>query len=167
MQVALYSRGIVLKAAADHVMETSSRSVQPASGPAVAQEHFAGELHSVLLQGCSNTGPDATSLAAGALVVLQEAGDVQTVLSWGDAWLAVNPDQPGSSDVVLAVALAYCDLAAANLDKSPDSVLTCVELMQSAQGVLRQHQTAPELDAQIASALEVTVTKPAEITLSL
>ena len=86
---------------------------------------------------------------AGVLVLLQEAGDVQTVLTWGEAWLAIHPKHPHTRDVVLAVALAYCDLAAANLDKSTDSVLTCVDMMESARATVRQHNTATELDAQI------------------
>ena len=104
------------------------------------------------------------------LVLLQEAGDVQTVLSWGEAWLAINSSHPHSKDVVLAVALAYCDLAAANLDKSTDSVLTCVELMECARATLRQHSTAPALDAQISSAVEVqalqSCTRPLHVNLA-
>ena len=95
--------------------------------------------------------------SAGVLVLLQEAGDVQTVLSWGEAWLDLHAGQAHSrtKDVVLAVALAYCDLAAANLDKSTDSVLTCVDLMVAARALLQQHQTAPQLDVQISSAIQV------------
>ena len=44
---------------------------------------------------------------------MQEAGDVQPVITWGRAWLEDNALDKRAKDVALAAALAHCDLAGA------------------------------------------------------
>jgi hypothetical protein len=50
---------------------------------------------------------------AGAFVLMQEAGDVQPVITWGRAWLEDNAMDNRAKDVALVAALAHCDLAGA------------------------------------------------------
>ncbi len=52
---------------------------------------------------------------AGAFVLMQEAGDVQPVITWGRAWLQDNGLDRRAADVALVAALAHCDLAGARL----------------------------------------------------
>ncbi len=48
---------------------------------------------------------------AGVLVLLQEAGEPQTVVAAGEHWLATHRSSPRAKDVALAVALSHCAIA--------------------------------------------------------
>ena len=95
------------------------------------------------------------ALSAGALALLHEAGDLQSVISWGEAWLREHPDSELARDAALAVALAHCDLAAARMDSSSADVLSCVSEMQLADGLLQRYKAGPVLRQDIQKALEV------------
>ncbi|KAK9819960.1 hypothetical protein WJX72_004490 [[Myrmecia] bisecta] len=149
-QEALYSRSVVLKAATDILMEPTARRAYD-------------------LQVLAGT-PQAELLYAdlpGALTLMHEAGDLDTVLKWGAAWLRDNAGDKRSKDVALTLAQANCDAAAARLEQDPDDVLPCAELMNSALGLLQQHSVAPEMQAEIAGALEELSPKVAFLQISL
>lgn len=100
-------------------------------------------------------------LTVGALALLHEAGDLQTVLSWGEAWLGQHPDSRQAQDAALALALAHCDTAGARMDKSTADVLSCTEEMQAADALLKQYNTGPVLRQDIHAALQVRLSLPA------
>ena len=54
--------------------------------------------------------------AAGALALLQEAGESAAVAEVGQAWLAAHRRERAAADVALAAALALCDGARAALE---------------------------------------------------
>ena len=102
-----------------------------------------------------NAPAEASAVAAGALILLHEAGDLQNALSWGDAWLRVHSDSVQAPDVALVVALTHCDLAAARLDSSAADVLECAEEMKLAASLLHQYESGPMLQQDIQKALVV------------
>ncbi len=92
---------------------------------------------------------------AGAMILMQEAGDAQTVLDWGQAWLADSPRDSRARDVTVAMALAHCDLAAARLQADPTASLECYDSMQGALKLLKQRNAGQQLQADIQTAMQV------------
>lgn len=91
----------------------------------------------------------------GALALLQEAGELQTVLDWGGAWLRDNAADSKTKDVALALALVHCDTAAMRMEQNPDDTLKAVEEMTTALHLLRQHAAGLQLQQDIKGALQV------------
>ena len=91
----------------------------------------------------------------GALALLQEAGETQTVLDWGNAWLRDSALDSKTGDVALSMALTYCDTAAMLLEEDPDNASLAVEAMNAALKLLKAHGSNQQLEADIAGAMQV------------
>ncbi len=135
-QEALYSRAVVLKSATEAVMDLTAT-------PSYRQQP--GQLSVELLY----------SDLPGALALLQEVGELQTVLDWGSAWLRDSAADSKTKDVALALALAHCDNAALKLEENAGDSLTAAEEMTTALRLLRQYSAGEQLQEEIADALEV------------
>ena len=135
-QEALYSRAVVLKSATEAVMDLTAT-------PSYRQQP--GQLSVELLY----------SDLPGALALLQEAGELQTVLDWGGAWLRDSASDSKTPDVALALALAHCDTAAMKLEQDAGDSLAAAEEMTTALRLLRQYAAGEQLQHEIAGALQV------------
>ena len=135
-QETLYSRAVVLKSATEAVMDLTAM-------PSYRQQP--GQLAIELLY----------SDLPGALALLQEAGELQTVLDWGGAWLRDNAADSKTKDVALALALAHCDTAAMQMEENPSDTLRAIEEMTTALHLLRQHAAGLQLQQEIKGALQV------------
>ena len=69
------------------------------------------------------------------LALLQECGDLQTVIAAGDVWLSKHGRRKDAKDVGLAVSLARCELARSILDND-GSIDEAVDMLLKASGVL-------------------------------
>ena len=165
VQTAIASRERVLGEVGRSLEEGTKTSAGPRVAASVPYSDIPGAYgigHSLFV-GClplPNFGLEASaaddgSLAAGALALLHEAGDLQSVLSWGGAWLQEHPRHELASDVALSVALAHCDLAGVKMDSGRADVLSCVDEMRLADSLLQQYQAGPLLQRDIAKALQV------------
>lgn len=132
----LYSRAIVLHSATQAVLDTTAT-------PSYKQQ---AEQMSVSLM---------YSDLPGALVLLQEAGEAQAVLDWGNAWLRDSASDSKTRDVALSIALVYCDSAAMLLEEDPDNALLATEALSGAIQLLQQHGPHAQLEADIAGAIQV------------
>lgn len=139
-QETLYSRAVVLQSATEAVMEMTAT-------PSYKQQLT---QMSVTL---------TYSNLPGALSLLQEAGEAQTVLDWGKAWLRDSASDSKTRDVALSMALTYCDTAAMLLEEDPDSAMLAVDAMNAALRLLQEHGPNAPLEADIAGAIKVN-TKP-------
>lgn len=82
-------------------------------------------LHRVGLLRCGEHIPRANQAflpgfawsRAGALALLQEAGEAGAVAAAGQQWLAAHRRSKAAPDVALATALALCDLARSSLEE--------------------------------------------------
>lgn len=135
-QEALYSRAVVLKSATEAVMDLTAT-------PSYRQQP--GRLAVELLY----------SDLPGALALLQEAGEYQTVLDWGRAWLRDNASDSKTKDVALALALVHCDKAAMRMEQDPDDTMAAAEEMTVALRLLSQHAAGEQLQQEITGALQV------------
>ncbi|KAL3131065.1 hypothetical protein ABBQ38_000380 [Trebouxia sp. C0009 RCD-2024] len=90
----------------------------------------------------------------GALALLQEAGELKTVLDWGGAWLRDNATDSKTKDVALALALAHCDNAAMQMEQNANDTMTAAEEMTVALRLLRQHAAGEQLQQEIIGALQ-------------
>ena len=135
-QETLYSRAVVLKSATEAVIELTAT-------PSYRQQP--GQLSVELLY----------SDLPGALALLQEAGELQTVLDWGGAWLRDSATDSKTKDVALALALAHCDSAAMKLEQNADDSLAAAEEMSAALRLLRQYAAGEQLQEEITGALQV------------
>ncbi|KAL0037727.1 hypothetical protein WJX77_009734 [Trebouxia sp. C0004] len=134
-QETLYSRAVVLKCATEAVIELTAT-------PSYRQQP--GQLSVELLY----------SDLPGALALLQEAGELQTVLDWGGAWLRDSATHSKTKDVALALALAHCDSAAMKLEHNADDSLAAAEEMSAALRLLRQYAAGEQLQEDITDALQ-------------
>lgn len=90
---------------------------------------------------------------AGTLMLLQEAGDAQTVVAVGEAWLSTHRRHRAARDVALATALAHCDLAGALLD-ARGSVEAACAMLDVAGKLLKEYKAGtPQLQADIEGAV--------------
>ena len=135
-QETLYSRAVVLKSATEAVMDLTAT-------PSYRQQP--GQLAVELLY----------SDLPGALALLQEAGELQTVLDWGGAWLRDNATDSKTKDVALALALAHCDNAAMRMEQNANDTMAAAEEMTVALRLLRQHAAGEQLQQEIIRALQV------------
>ena len=136
-QDTLYSRAVVLKSATEAVMDLTAT-------PSYRQQP--GHLSVDLLY----------SDLPGALALLQEAGEMQTVLDWGAAWMRDNASDGKTKDVALALALVHCDSAAMMLEKNASNTLAAAEEMTVALRLLKQYAAGEQLQQEISGALQVT-----------
>ena len=91
---------------------------------------------------------------AGALCLLQECGDVETVVKLGAGWLRRKPRARASRDVALAMSLAYCDLASETLSRASE-VAQCYSELEAALNLLIEYNVAVGLQREVAGALKV------------
>ena len=91
----------------------------------------------------------------GALALLQEAGESQTLLDWGGAWLRDNATDSKTKDVALALALLHCDNAAMRMEQDTDDTMAAAEEMTVALRLLRQYTAGEQLQQEITGALQV------------
>jgi hypothetical protein len=94
-------------------------------------------------------------LSSGAMVLLLEAGDPQRVLEWGQAWLSENPADKRTQDVVLAMALSFCDLAAEKLQGTSPAAMESFDFMQNALNLLKNNHVGGPLQEDIQKAMKV------------
>lgn len=135
-QETLYSRAVVLKSATEAVIDltaTPSYRQQPAQ---LAVDLLYSDL-------------------PGALALLQEAGESQTVLDWGGAWLRDNATDSKTKDVALALGLVHCDNAAMRMEQNTNDTMTAAEEMTVALRLLRQYAAGEQLQQEITGALQV------------
>lgn len=92
----------------------------------------------------------------GALALLQEAGESETVLDWGTTWLQNNSADSKTRDVALAMALTQCDTAAILLEQNVENVLPAADAMASALKLLQDFGPNQHLEADITGALTVS-----------
>lgn len=140
-QETLYSRAVVLKSATEAVMDLTAT-------PSYRQQP--GQLAVELLY----------SDLPGALALLQEAGELQTALDWGGAWLRDNAADSKTKDVALALALVHCDSAALRLEQNGSDTLAAVGEMTAALRLLRQYAAGDQLQQEITGALQVKLICP-------
>lgn len=88
-------------------------------------------------------------------MLLLEAGDSATVLEWGQAWLSDAPRNGKTRDVVLAMAVAYCDLAAMKLQGSNPATIESFDFLKRALNLLRDHHVGSKLQEDIQRAMKV------------
>lgn len=135
-QETLYSRAVVLKSATEAVMDLTAT-------PSYRQQP--GQLAVELLY----------SDLPGALALLQEAGEMQTVLDWGGAWLRDNAADTKTKDVALALALVHCDNAAMRMEQDANDTMAAAEEMTVALRLLRKYAAGEQLQQEITGALQV------------
>ena len=135
-QETLYSRAVVLKSVTEAVMDMTAT-------PSYKQQP--GHMSVNLMY----------SNLPGALALLQEAGETQTVLDWGCAWLRDSVSDSKTRDVALSMALTHCNAAAMLLEEDPDNALLAVEAMTAALKLLRDHGPHPQLEVDISGAMKV------------
>ncbi|KAJ8772654.1 hypothetical protein K2173_027831 [Erythroxylum novogranatense] len=93
----------------------------------------------------------------GALCVLQEAGDSETVLKIGAGLLRERLPKSFKQDVILAMALAYVDISRDAMVLSPPDFFRGCEALSRALKLLQEEgasNLAPDLKAQIDETLE-------------
>lgn len=91
---------------------------------------------------------------AGTLLLLQEAGDHQTVIASGESWLATHRRHRSARDVALATALAHCDVAQMRVD-AHGSTQQAAAMFELALKLLRDYRAGTqELSKKIESALK-------------
>jgi hypothetical protein len=143
-QDTLFSRAVLLKSAAECLADLDARRAYDAAAAAAGGAHTVGVSRDNL---------------PGALVLLQEAGESALVLDLGCEWLETHRRAGGAAaraaDVAAAVALALCDLAAADLEGAGGGVAGACERLEEALALLRAHGLAPQLQQQIGDTLEV------------
>ena len=139
-QEALYSRAVVLKSATEAILDlTATPSYRQKPG------HLSVEM--------------LYSDLPGALALLQEAGELQTVFDWGNAWLRDSAAESKTKDVALALALAHCDTAAMKLEQNASDQLAAAESMKTALKLLTKYDAGEQLQAEITGALQVSSTR--------
>ena len=90
---------------------------------------------------------------AGTLILLQEAGDWQTVIVSGEAWIAQHRRHRNVKDIALAISLAHCETAKALLDAHGD-VRQSYAMFEVAGKLLKTHRAGgAELQRSIDEAL--------------
>lgn len=110
----------------------------------------------------THTIPMAGYDVAAALLLMQESGAYNYVITNGTIWLNQHKkDEQASSlpeaaaDVALAVALARCDKAAADLSGSGERVTPAMEELKAAQVVLQQYNVpCPKLKQEIQESIQ-------------
>ncbi|KAK8968982.1 hypothetical protein KSP40_PGU016787 [Platanthera guangdongensis] len=93
----------------------------------------------------------------GALCVLQEAGEAETVLEVGGSLLREWLPKPFKQDIVLAMTLAFVDLSRDAMTLNPPDFLGCCEVLERALKLLQEEgasNLAHDLLAQIDETLE-------------
>ncbi|KAE9600131.1 hypothetical protein Lal_00045344 [Lupinus albus] len=93
----------------------------------------------------------------GALCALQEAGETELVLQFGQDLLKERLPKSFKQDVVLAMALAYVDIARDAMALSPPDFTVGCEMLERALKLLQEEgasSLAPDLQAQIDETLE-------------
>ncbi|PKA50243.1 Protein accumulation and replication of chloroplast 6, chloroplastic [Apostasia shenzhenica] len=93
----------------------------------------------------------------GALCVLQEAGQANTVIQVGGSLLHERLPKPFKQDVVLAMALAYVDLSRDAMALNPPDFVACSDVLERALKLLQEEgatNLARDLQAQIDETLE-------------
>lgn len=90
---------------------------------------------------------------SGALLLLQESGEMAQVVELGTKWLNQNGASLASKDVALSVAKAYCDLASITLG-SGEGIAMCCEELEAALDLLCACDVAPDLQLDISNALK-------------
>jgi len=139
--VALYSRAVLLQNAAECLANMDARKAYE------AQRRHQGPLV-----------PIAPSDLPGALALMQECGEANTVIDLGSDWLADRANAGGvdAADVAAAVALAHCDQAAdAFVQYGEDEVAPACHSLRSALQLLQQYGLSAQLQQQITQTLEV------------
>lgn len=92
----------------------------------------------------------------GALVLLQEVGDYESVIHYGRRWLDNNLEADYAADVAKCLALAYCDRAGDVIQADSSAVVACCEDLEAAQRLLQRWSSgAEQLGMQIEDALQV------------
>ena len=135
-QEALYSRAVVLKSATEAVIDLTATPSYRQQPDRLSVEMLYSDL-------------------PGALALLQEAGELQTVFDWGNAWLRDSAAESKTKDVALALALAHCDTAAIKLEQNASDQLAAAESMTTALELLKQFQAGEQLQDEITIALQV------------
>jgi hypothetical protein len=137
-QNTLNSRAVLLKTAADTLVDVESRQSYDQMG---------------------NKGGYAVDVAPGnlpgALVLLQECGQSDVVIELGMQWLADATDASIMRDVAAATALAHCDKAGFALEKDSSIVAPAFDHLETALQLLVEHDLTPALQDQIARTLKV------------
>lgn len=158
LQDTLYARALVLKNATDTLTDgVSRRQYDRQPELELAYSDLPGDLHK---QPWSALRRNEIKLltppwVAGAMVLLLEAGEPQTVLEWGRAWLSDAPRNARTRDVVLAMALSMCDLAALKMQGSNPATLEAYDLMRDAVKLLKDYHVGVDLQNEIQSAMKV------------
>ncbi|XP_020582681.1 protein ACCUMULATION AND REPLICATION OF CHLOROPLASTS 6, chloroplastic isoform X2 [Phalaenopsis equestris] len=142
-QEALIGRRQILQAACDTLSNPSSRSDY--------NRGLTGDLGSTL------TIHVPLDKVPGALCLLQEAGEAETILEVGGILLREWLPKPFKQDVVLAMVLAYVDLSRDAMALNPPDFMGCRELLQQALKLLQEEgasNLARDLLVQIDETLE-------------
>ncbi|KAL0928169.1 hypothetical protein M5K25_000038 [Dendrobium thyrsiflorum] len=142
-QEALIGRWQILQAACDTLSNSSSR----------------GDYNRGLTEDPSSTLTTHVPMdkVPGALCLLQEAGEAETVLQVGGSLLHEWLPKPFKQDVVLAMVLAYVDLSRDAMAMNPPDFMGCCEVLQRALKLLQEEgasNLARDLLAQIDETLE-------------
>lgn len=135
---ALYSRAVLLKTAVDTLSEQDARR-------GYDQRLFKEQQ------------PLEVSVvdAVGALILLQESGQFQPTIEAGHHLLQHKTAGVRTRDVAIATALAYCDRAAEAAEMGATATAACTDL-EAALQLLEKHDSAPQVQAEIVEALEVS-----------
>lgn len=142
-QEALITRRQILQAACDTLAKPSSRREY---NQGLAKDKF----DTILTQVPWDNVP-------GALCLLQEAGETEVVLQIGESLLRERLPKSFKQDVVLAMALAYVELARDSMALSPPDFIKGCEVLERALKLLQEEgasSLAPDLQAQIDETLE-------------
>lgn len=137
-QDALFSRAVLLQSAADCLADMESRKNYE------AQRRQSGVIVDV-----------AASDLPGALALLQECGEADTVLDLGSGWLQANAGAVDAPDVAAAMALAYCEKAGEALQLGDATVAPACSCLEAALSLLQRYNLSAQLQQQIMQTLEV------------
>lgn len=137
-QETLFSRAVLLKAAAECLVDMDLRrsyDQRVANGNAELKVPMAD--------------------LPGALALLHECGDTDTVIAIAEEWLNKNNvTHPDAPDVAASLALAFCDKAGDLLERaSPATFSPAYEYLERAYKVLRTFQISTQLQGQISDTL--------------
>lgn len=88
-------------------------------------------------------------------MLLLEAGEPHTVLEWGRAWLSDAPRNTRTRDVVMAMALSMCDMAALKMQGSKPATIEAYDLMRDAVKLLKEYHVGLNLQNEIQRAIKV------------
>ena len=80
--------------------------------------------------------PVPTSQLAGALALMQEAGEHESVIEYAPRCLAAVKSKAARRDITLSAALAHCELSHVALTSSPPRVGDGCELLDIASSIL-------------------------------